>query len=234
MFELAQAALRLAGADMRSVARTWLWLGDILDWYDGLNQVRRDFFRRCGLIGGPGDQPRLPASTGIGVRPAGPATCSMDLRAVCPPAGVPLADGELIQHHHAAGMQDSPYRYGSAFSRAATAVSPAGQGAGRTLFVSGSAAIDPSGASCCPGDARGQIEMTLRHVRAILAEHGCGDDDVVQAMAYCKTPEAMDVWRAEWADAPWPTVSLIADVCRPELLFELELTACPGVRRVGG
>jgi enamine deaminase RidA (YjgF/YER057c/UK114 family) len=215
---------------MHSVVRTWLWLGEILGWYDELNEVRRKFFRRCGLIAVEGKEPKLPASTGIGIRPVGPAICSMDARGVVatglPSHGGPT-NGELIAYFNAAGRQDSPFRYGSAFSRAATAVSPAG----KTLFISGSAAIDPAGASCHLGDAHAQIDMTLRHIRAILAEHGCGDGEVVQAMAYCKTPAVAAAWRAGWPDFEWPVVTLIADVCRDDLLFEAELMACPGVKR---
>ena len=231
MFEQTEQLFNQAGGNMHSVVRTWLWLGEILSWYDELNDVRRKFFRRCGLIAGEGQEPKLPASTGIGVRPTGSAMCAMDARGVVPigggrPSQSTPGNGELIAYFNAAGRQDSPFRYGSAFARAATAVSPAG----KTLFISGSAAIDPAGASCHLGDARAQIEMTLRHIRAILAEHGCGDGDVVQAMAYCKTPAVAAAWRAGWPDFEWPAVTLIADVCRDELLFEAELMACPGVK----
>jgi len=257
VFHAAARLLAEAGADMRAVARTWLWLGDILSWYDQLNQVRNQFFTRCGLLDPSTGRIRMPASTGIGVYPADGGQCGLELRAVFgtetlgrrdaetpghenagsrPSAsGLPFreetatAQADLIQLHAAAGRQDSPYRYGSAFSRAATAASPAG----RTLFISGTAAIDPAGASMHLGDAARQIEVTVANVRAILAQHGCTDGDVVQCLAYCKTPAVETTWRRDFADVPWPTVTLIADVCRVELLFEMELTACPGARLIG-
>ena len=70
IFEKAESVLQQVGGNMLSVARTWLWLGDILSWYRDFNGVRTQFFIERGLMNGrPGDN-RLPASTGIGVKPA--------------------------------------------------------------------------------------------------------------------------------------------------------------------
>ncbi len=234
VFEAADQLLRAAGGEFRDIVRTWLWLADILAWYDQFNRVRGRFFAQRGLIAaGPGDgppppagsppPPGPPASTGIGVRPAGGARCAMDLLAIRGP-GPPAA------FFQADGRQDSPLRYGSAFSRAASAVMPAGA---ETLFISGSAAIDAAGASCHVGDAEGQIRMTLDNVRAVLDRHGCRDADVVQGIAYCKTPEVERLWRTRWASLldDWPCITVQADVCRADLLFELELTAVRGAGR---
>lgn len=62
MFARALGALKDAGSDFKSVIRTWLWLGDILNWYDDFNVCRNDFFAREKRIKGNG-HPRLPAST---------------------------------------------------------------------------------------------------------------------------------------------------------------------------
>jgi len=97
--------------------------------------------------------------------------------------------------------------------------------AGETLFISGTAAIDASGATVHAGDAAAQIEATLANVRAILDAAGCRDEDVLQAIAYCKTPDVEGVLNDRWADLPWPRVVAIADVCRDDLLFEIEATA---------
>lgn len=44
VFENIEAALHQAGMSMVNVARTWLFLDDLLAWYGPLNQVRREFF----------------------------------------------------------------------------------------------------------------------------------------------------------------------------------------------
>ena len=50
MFEKIESVLDQAGIDMSSVARTWMWLKDILAWYDDFNEVRNNFFVDHGLI----------------------------------------------------------------------------------------------------------------------------------------------------------------------------------------
>ena len=222
MLQDAARILRDVGGDMRAVARTWMWLGDILAWYDAFNDVRTRFFNGQGLIDRTSGRVRFPASTGIGVAPAGGAACAMDLFAV-------VGAEDAISFLLAGGRQQPAYDYGSAFSRASRSVSPAGE----TIFVSGTAAIDTSGATVHVGDPAGQIEATLANVRAILDAEHCRDEDVVQAIVYCKTPEVERLFRQRWAEAmPWPQITAQADVCRDDLLFEIEATAVrPAGRR---
>ena len=133
---------------------------------------------------------------------------------------------DAIEYFNAAGHQQSAYHYGSAFSRSARAATPAG----KTVYVSGTAAIDEQGRTCHVGDARAQIEMTLANARAVLANMDCRDDDVVHAIAYSKTPAVEAVFRELRRDLTWPCVSVLGDICRDELLFEIEATACPGAQ----
>ena len=69
--------------------------------------------------------------------------------------------------------------------------------------------------------------MTVDNVLAVLRDTNCRASDVVQAIAYCKTQQVMDVFTAGWKqEVPWPWLTVIGDVCRPDLLFEVEVTAC--------
>ncbi|MBL7133261.1 MAG: hypothetical protein ISS78_04125 [Phycisphaerae bacterium] len=213
MLEKAEEVTKLAGGSMLSVVRTWMWLGDILAWYDDFNRVRTEFFRERGLMN-PSSGHHLPASTGIGVAPADGSACGMDLVAVIGPNDAK----ELLL---AGGEQGSAFDYGSAFSRASRMKALAHS----IVYVSGTAAIDPDGHTECVGDAKCQIANTIAHVRAVMAEMGCGDGDVVQAGVYCKTAEVQRAFLEEWRDLPWPQVVMIADVCREDLLFEAEVTA---------
>ncbi|HEX2972234.1 MAG TPA: Rid family hydrolase, partial [Tepidisphaeraceae bacterium] len=221
-FQKAEALLQQAGADLRNVARTWFFMDHILDWYGQFNQARTEVFVSRGVIGAPGTENRMPASTGIGVSPALGAKCSLDLLAV-------VGGNDLVRRYHAAGKQRSAYEYGSAFARAAEVVMPAG----KAVYVSGTAAIDADGATCHVGDAAGQVQMTLENVVAVLRQMGCEPRDAVQAMAYCATPEVREVFESCWQrELPWPWVTLIGDVCRPDLLFEVEVTARPNAARL--
>ena len=222
VLEKAEAILRQYDADFLSVARTWMWLGGILAWYDDFNCVRNTFFTERGLIG-PGTRQSMPASTGIGLAlarrgglagPPGRAECAMDLFAVLEPKG-------STHYLQALGKQQCALEYGSAFSRAAKARTTAGQ----TLFVSGTASIDAAGRTTNLGDPAGQIVATIENVRAVLHDVGLADDDVVHVVAYCKTPQVEQVFNNLKTSIPWPWLTVVCDICRPELLFEIELAA---------
>ena len=213
--EKAESALRQLGTDFLSVARTWVWLKDILSWYDDFNHVRTRFFTERGLIG-QGTRQSMPASTGIGLGTADGSKCAIDVVAVLEPT-------DCTQYLQAVGKQQCALEYGSAFSRAARSITPAGE----TVFVSGTASIDASGATMNTNDAPGQINTTIENVRAVLKDTGLTDEDVVQVVAYCKTTEVEKIFNTLKGNFPWPWVTVICDICRPELLFEIEATAMP-------
>jgi len=119
MFERTKRLLELEGATYRDVARTWIYLPSILQWYAGFNAARSAKYREFGLIAdGPADnggrRTLLPASTGIsGANPhgAGPV---MDLLAVI---GKPASAVKVDLMTNA--RQKDAFEYGSAFSRGA-------------------------------------------------------------------------------------------------------------------
>jgi len=211
--EKAENALKQSGTDFLSVARTWMWLGDILAWYDDFNGVRNQFFTERGIIGN-GTRQLMPASTGIGLGPADKGECSMDLFAVVEPA-------KSIEFLQAGGKQKSAFEYGSAFSRASKTPTPGGD----TVFVSGTASIDVDGMTTNIDDAKGQIVDTIENVRAVLRDMNATDEDVVHILAYCKTTEVEKVFNTIKGKYDWPWITPICDICRDDLLFEIEATA---------
>ena len=215
MLEKAEAVIKQAGGNFLLVPRTWMWLKDILCWYDDFNKVRNKFFTERGIIG-KGSRQSMPASTGIGLGPANGGHCAMDLTAVIEPA-------ESIEYLQATGKQQCAFEYGSAFSRASRAITPAGE----TVYISGTASIDTSGVTTNAGDAIGQINTTIENVRAVLRDMNCVDEDVVQVMAYCKTPEVEKAFNKVKGNLAWPWITMICDVCRDDLLFEVEAAAMP-------
>ena len=143
----------------------------------------------------------------------------MDLMAVLEPT-------DCTEYLQAGGKQQCALDYGSAFSRAARSIMPAGE----IVFVSGTASIDAEGATTNIGDASGQINATIENVRAVLADMHCSDEDVVQVIAYCKTTEVERIFKSFKNSLPWPWITVICDICRPDLLFEIEATAMPRKR----
>ncbi|MEA3227351.1 MAG: hypothetical protein U9Q07_15480 [Planctomycetota bacterium] len=215
MMQKVETALQKLGADFLAVPRTWMWLKDILDWYDDFNAVRTNFFVEWGLLG-EGTRETMPASTGIGLGPANGGHCAMDLMAVLEPT-------DCTQYLLTTGKQHSAFDYGSAFSRAARSVMPAGD----TVWVSGTASIDADGATTHIDDAPAQIDATIAAVRAVLTEMQTDEKDLVQVIAYCKTLEVERAFEATRKALNWPWITTICDVCRPDLLFEIEATAMP-------
>ena len=215
MMEMGESVLKQFGADFLSVPRTWMWLKDILSWYDEFNNVRNNFFTERGLIGA-GTRQSMPASTGIGLGPDNGGHCAMDLVAVLEPA-------DSTQYLQVTGKQHCALNYGSAFSRASKATTPAGQ----TVYVSGTASIDAGGATTNIGDAAGQINATIENIRAVLSEMQSSEKDLVQVIAYCKTTEVEKVFNSLKGSLDWPWITVICDICRPNLLFEIEATAMP-------
>jgi enamine deaminase RidA (YjgF/YER057c/UK114 family) len=120
--------------------------------------------------------------------------------------------------------QNEATEYGSAFARAMEVV----LGDARYVFVSGTASIDDRGATVHVGDFETQARYTLEAVEALLEGAGASLADVGQATAFLANPadgRAFEriVGRSGLRDAP--LVTTVADVCRHDLLLELDATA---------
>ncbi len=219
VFENLDAVLRHAGMNLPNVARTWLFLDDILAWYGPLNEVRREFFERHHLF-----DHTVPASTGVGVKNPGGAAMVAGAWAVEP------TNGSLFVGEVGSPLQCPAPAYGSCFSRAVEIVTPDW----RRMFISGTASIAPKGQSVCAGDLDGQIDLTMQVVRAILVSREMDYADVTRATAYLRNPaDAPNFrrWCRKLGLENWPLVITQAVVCRAELLFEIELDAMAPVGR---
>jgi len=221
MFAHADQILKTQGAKFSNVVRTWIYLSDILDWYGDFNKVRNEKFKEFGLFTDKNAQSEaeeiyMPASTGIeGNNPMG-ATGIMDALAVIrgPESSVEIAQTSGTE-------QKSPYRYGSAFSRAMTVQDPKTT----RIYLSGTASIDDKGNSVHIGDVRKQIIKTLEVVEALIAEEGATLHDVCKSTVFMKNAEDIKVYNdviSEYGLSELPSVCVVADVCRKELLFELD------------
>jgi enamine deaminase RidA (YjgF/YER057c/UK114 family) len=220
MIDRAERILRENGASYRDVARTWFYLPHILDWYAGFNKIRNERYGELGIMPGPGDEDLLlPASTGIsGETPSG-APATMDLIAVKRES----VARPLIKQLTNAGQLDA-FRYGSAFSRGALIhdvdVS--------LIEISGTAAIDERGKSRFIDDIRGQIDCTFDKIEKLLGGEGATLGDIAAATVFVKRPEYGEVFRevaCERGLEDFPAVCVVADVCRDELLFEIDAEA---------
>jgi enamine deaminase RidA (YjgF/YER057c/UK114 family) len=220
MLDRAERILRENGSSYCDVARTWFYLPDILDWYAGFNKIRNERYGEFGIMPGPGDEKLLlPASTGIrGETPLG-AAATMDLIAVKKES---ISRPVMKQLTNAAQLD--AFRYGSAFSRGAVI-----QDADVSLIeVSGTAAIDERGKSRFIDDIRGQINCTFDKIEKLLSGEGAGLRDIAAATVFVKRSEYAEVFREMTLKRGlenFPAVCVVADVCRDELLFEIDAEA---------
>lgn len=217
VFELIEQALGSVGMTFANVFRTWFYLDRILEWYDGFNEVRNAFFRRRGVYDG-----LVPASTGIGGSNVYGSALIADVLAMeslCPELSVVAVPSPL---------QCPAPDYGSAFSRAVEFRRP-GQ---RRLLISGTASIAPGGETLHVGDLDAQIATTLDVIEGILESRDFRWSDCVRAIGYFKQAADIPAFGRHCASRAirgLPVVLTHNDVCRDELLFELELDVIRGV-----
>ncbi len=218
MFENASAALSASGFAYTQVVRTWIYVARLLDWYGEFNRVRTAHHATVGLHNGP-HEAIFPASTGIQGKFLD-RECVMDLLAL------DIGDRGCVSALPIRGSCRQPpaFSYGSAFSRG---MSVATEGK-KTLYVSGTASINAVGESVYVGDPEAQSVETLLNVAALLEQQGGDLEDICLATLFCKTPEAFEAYQTiiKLMHAPvFPTVAVMADVCRSDLLVEMEAVA---------
>jgi len=213
VFAQMEAILQGQGMEFSDVVRTWFYNKDILKWYDDFNKVRNKFFKERNMF-----EALLPASTGVGGCHASGAALVSGLWAM-------KAKGKEVQVFEVQSpLQKSALDYGSSFSRAVEMVTPEQ----RRLFISGTASIAPDGKTQHPGDVEGQIELTMKVIRTTLESHGFSWTDLTRATAYVKRAEDAGAWQNYLIKNhihPLPVVVMESDICRDDLLFEIEMDA---------
>ncbi len=205
------------GLSFRDVVRTWFYLDDILGWYDAFNRARTAEYTAFGIMPEPGSPLLLPASTGIGGRNIPGAAGVADILVARPTRGARVK--QLTNP-----AQKDAFAYGSAFSRGAVIEN----GESAVIHVSGTAAIDERGKSLFPEDAASQLAGTFDKLEALLSGQGATLRDIVSANIFIKDASFAPIYRKiakERGIPDFPGVLVVADVCRAELLVEIDAVA---------
>ena len=217
MIQRAARLLQAQGASYRDVVRTWFYLSDILAWYPEFNRSRTAIYGQFGILPGQDNgRQKLPASTGIRGEVSPGSAGTLDLQAVVGPV-----ESRPRVRQLSSPAQPEPLTYGSAFSRGALIQEPDVS----LIQVSGTAAIDERGRSLHVGSVRGQIDCTLDKIAALIGPEGATLADIAAACVFVKRPEDALVYQERAAARGLenlPTVIMAADVCRDELLFEMD------------
>lgn len=198
--------------------RTWLFVQNVDVNYAGVVKARNEVFLTQGLT----SETHFIASTGIAGRHAAPEVLvQMDAYAV---------DGiqpEQIHHLYAPTHLNPTYEYGVSFERG-TYVD---YGDRRQVFISGTASINNRGEVVHPGDIRKQTLRMWENVETLLAEAECGYEHVGHMIVYLRDMADYAVVR-EMYDERFPStpkVFLLAPVCRPGWLIEMECMAVKAI-----
>jgi len=223
-FARMEAILRREGLHFGHVVRQWAYLEGILDvhadcpkghqGYQAFNDMRALAYSRSDFPAG------YPAATGIGQAVGGVVLDFVALDApgatVAPLSNPRQTDAHRYSEEQLVGEANGalPAKSTPKFERAKRIVL-AGE---ETILVSGTAAIVGE-ESVAPGDVAAQTRITLDHIAAVV-----GAPRLSRLRAYVKRAEDLATVRRLCTEAfgPIPAVYVQADVCRDELLVEIE------------
>jgi len=231
------SALFEAGTGFEHVVRTWFYLGGITQVeektqrYKELNRARADFYRGikfyCSLSEPMIPQGIYPASTGIGTEGRGLVASCLSLQTRRKDAYlVPLENPQqtpAFAYHARYSPQSPKFSRGMALVLDNYAIT----------WVSGTASVVNS-QSCHPGDIRRQTEQAITNIERLIAPEnfafhgvagaGASLRDLAKIRVYLKYLSDFEQCKAicERRFGPLPAIYAVADICRPELLVEIE------------
>ncbi len=236
-FQQMQQQLAVAGVGFDQVVRTWIYVNQITAGEDGhqryqeLNRARTDFYHyiRFGAKSRIASAPDTiyPASTGIGTHGTHITMSCMALDSKRPDVFLmPLENPQqtAAYDYHAKYSPQSPK-----FSRAMAVV----QGDFVSTLVSGTASI-VNARTRFFGDIVRQTEQTIENIERLIApenfaRHGISGTgatlrDIAKVRVYVKNQEDYEKCRevCERRLPHVPAIYLHADICRPDLLVEIE------------
>ena len=194
--------------------RTWIFVQNVDTNYPGVVKARREVFAENGLT----SNTHFIASTGIGGRHKDKETLVLfDYYSI---EGI---QKEQIQHLYAKTHLNPTYEYGVTFERG-TCIH---FGDRRHVYISGTASINNKGEIVHPGNIEMQAIRMIENVEALLNEAECGFEDMAQMIIYLRDIADYPVVKniIENRLPLIPKVIVLAPVCRPGWLIEMECFA---------
>ena len=173
------------GINFKNVCRTWIYLDHILSQYDDFNKGRNEVFKEFGLITSMDSESdyekiNLPASTGIEGGNIYGASCIIDVSVIKPKT-------DKINIYNESGvLQNSAFRYGSAFSRSMVVEDKTNNT--KLLYLSGTASINKTGDSVFIDDIQGQIKTTFDTIDKLLKNNNLTLSNICEGTVFLKSP----------------------------------------------
>lgn len=234
--------LNAAGASFQDVPRIWLYQGGItehetnqegeqIERYRELNRARTDFFEQQEALGqmtvSPDGEICYPASTGIGMAGRGLTISCM---------GLQTDRDDVLMQALENPRQTSAFDYSKRFSVKSPKFSRAMAvriGDYATIWVSGTASILDS-ETVHKGDVERQTEQTIDNIERLISQEnlqrhglpgaGAKLSDLAKVRVYVRHLQDYETCRAvcDRRFGAVPIIYALANVCRPDLLVEIE------------
>ena len=215
IFRRLTTSLSEYGMTLRNnLIRTWVFVQGVDTHYTGMVKARTEIFESEGLT----DKTHYVASTGIEGSYTVPQVCVfMDSYSI---SGLPK---ERISFLYAPANLSPTHKYGVTFERG-TVVEFDDRA---HIFISGTASIDKDGEIVAPLDIIRQTSRTLENILALLNEAGSSFEDTAHLIVYLRdSADYQTVKHHIDSLLPRiPKVYLLAPVCRPGWLIEIECMA---------
>lgn len=194
--------------------RTWFFVRDIDVDYAGVVKGRKDLFREWGLT----EKTHYIASTGIEGR-----TAEHRSKVLFEAYAVKGVKPEQIRYLQALSHLNPTWEYGVTFERGVSV----SYGDRRHAYISGTASIDDKGKIVGEGDVVKQVDRMWKNVEALLEEGGYGFEDLAQMIVYIRDAGDYRVVNRLFEERfpQVPKVIVVAAVCRPGWLVEMECIA---------
>jgi enamine deaminase RidA (YjgF/YER057c/UK114 family) len=237
VFEQLTLELELNHFQIDQLLRTWIYQGHLLmpekdtQRYKELNRARTDYFGETQFL-----KEYLPEKYTGAVYPASTGIGADDFDVVISAVALDTKRKDVIVVPLENPNQTSAFDYGAEYSPQSPKFSRAmAVAAGKEciIFVSGTASITDSESRHIEDPVK-QTEQTLDNIAALidggnLNKHGiagitCGLGNLECARVYVKHTSELEVIRqvCDRRLPEVPTIYTVADVCRPELLVEIE------------
>jgi enamine deaminase RidA (YjgF/YER057c/UK114 family) len=215
VFDAYRSYLSEHNASLKSnCIRTWLFVKDLDRQYAGMSTARKTFFEKENLT----PQTHYIASTGIEGRCIHPEVLLlMDAYAVL---GL---QKEQIRHLKGSSHLNSTNEYGVTFERGTAVL----YGDRCHVYISGTASIDNKGDILYLRDIEKQTARVFENICVLLEEANCSMQDVAHLLIYLRDV-ADYAFVNSYMQAHYPSlpkVILLAPVCRPGWLIEMECVA---------
>ncbi|MFI4913199.1 MAG: Rid family hydrolase [Sedimentisphaeraceae bacterium JB056] len=197
-----------------NVVRTWFFVQNVDVNYKGFVEARNDIFKEAGLT----KETHYIASTGIEGRHVNPQhNTAMDSYAIS------NIRHEQLEFLSVPENMCPTHDYGVSFERATTVK----YRDRKHTFISGTASIDKKGQVVHKGDVLKQLDRTVENVQALLDKCGSKLSDIASAIVYIRDISDFSIIKENISKylGGTPHEIVLAPVCRPEWLIEIEAIA---------